>query len=440
MSNTNETQGQGEAQGAEYSDVMKMFNDYENKSDDNNKPKLSKEAILARYFTPRNGVENFRILPPLAGRDIIEKAFFHYVVVNKPVANGKGWRKIYCPSHNSPRVPKLDADGNIFKDESGNQILVAQKCPLCERAEAIKKNLDNSIKYIKKENMTAEQLKIREANTLIYREAGKWEAKKYHIVRGIDKGMPKDGVKYWRFKENFKSQGVLDKLVPALKLFNEQHGIRPYDIAKGTDLYINVVDSKMPNGNTFKDVSSITARNPSKLYDDDIIVKQWLADTSTWRDVFKEASMTRVLNSAEYLEKVATGTDPYWDDRDQENKRYVFPDPADADLMIKANEKTESLDADTTTTTYEMASDVVGDSYGVNITNVTSEDVGTDVDDSVNVGAEFAQTTSQPATDATTVAQEQAPVEKTPVAATTVTQPATPSINEELDGYDDLPF
>ena len=56
--------------------------------------------------------------------------------------------------------------------------------------------------------------------------------------------------------------------------------------------------------------------------------------------------------------------------------------------MAKANERSESLDAGTTTT-YEMASDVsaasiVTDSYGVNIENVTSNDVGEDVDDSIN--------------------------------------------------------
>ena len=434
MENTNVNPSQDASQGGDFSDVMKMFNDYEKKSDE--QPKQSKENILAKYFTPRNSVENFRILPPLAGRDIIEKAFFHYVPVNKAVSSGKGWRKIYCPSHNSPRVPKLDSTGQPIRDEQGKPVLVAERCPLCERAESIKANLDNSIKYIKKENLTAEQKVIAEKNREIWREAGKWEAKKYHIVRGIDKGMPKDGVKYWRFKDNFKNQGVLDKLVPALKLFHEQHGFNPTDVNNGTDLYINVVDSRMPNGNTYKDVSSITAKNPSKLYEDEIVVKQWLADQSTWRDVFKEATMTKVLTPAQYLEKVAVGTDPYWDDRDQDNKRYVFPDPADAELMAKANEKSESLDAETSQN-YEMASDVaatsiVGDSYGVNINNVTTEDVGNDVDDSVNVGAEFTPPVAEP------VAQATQPVAQ--AVAEPVAQAATQSTDDELEDYDDLPF
>lgn len=425
MENTHENPNQGTAQGADYSDVMTMFNDYETKSED--KPKATKEDILAKYFTPRNGVEYFRILPPLQGRKIIESAFFHYVPVNKAVPGGKGWRKIYCPAHNSARVPKLDAQGNTINDQNGNPVLVAEHCPLCAKAETIKKGLDTSIKYVKKDAMNAAQLAIREKNSAIYKEAGKWEARKYHIVRGIDRGKVKDGVKFWRFKDNYKNQGILDKLVPALKLYHEDQQKNPTDVENGTDLYINVVDSRMPNGNTFKDVSSITARQPSKLYDDHIVVNQWLADQTTWRDVFKEASMTKVLTSPEYLKRVAAGTDPFWDDRDQENKRYVFPDPADANLMARANEKSESLDAESTGN-YEMASDVgvasvVADSYNVNIGNVQPEDVGTSTDDAVDVGAEFVP--SEPVA-------EQAPV----------ATPTTPSVEADMESeeYDDLPF
>ena len=431
MENTHETPNQGTAQGADYSDVMTMFSDYDNSSE--SKPKQSKEDILAKYFTPRNSVENFRVLPPLAGRKIIEEAFFHYVPVNKAVTGGKGWRKVYCPAHNSPKVPKLDAKGNVIKTEQGQPVLVHEKCPLCEKAESIKKSLDTSIKYIKKDAMTPAQLVIREKNSAIYKEAGKWEARKYSIVRGIDKGMPKDGVKFWRFKHNFKNQGVLDKLVPALRLFHEEYQTNPTDIQNGSDLYINVVDSKMPNGNTYKDVSSITAKKPSKLYDDEVVIRQWLGDQTIWRDVFKEATMTKVLSSPEYLERVAVGTDPYWDARDEDNKRYVFPDPADAELMAKANEKSESLDSDSTES-YEMASDVavsaVNDAYGVNITNVTAEDVGTHTDDAVDVGSEFTPEAQESViVVAEPVVQEQAPI----------TTPA-PTEAEGAEEYDDLPF
>lgn len=440
MNNENSNQeSQTNAQGADLNDVMKMFSDYDNNSDD--KPKQSKESILSKYFTPRNSQEKFRILPPIDGREIVEKAFFHYVPVNNPSkSTGKGYRKIYCSRHNSPRIPKLDSHGNVITTEDGKPVLVAQGCPLCEKSEAILKNLDLSVKYIKKENLTPEQLPIFNKNREILKEASKWEAKKYHIVRGIDRGMPKDGVKFWRFKDNYKKQGVLDKLVPALRLFMEQHKLNPTDIERGADLYINVIDTKMPNGTPYKDVSSITAMNPSKLYEDKFVADQWLGDRSTWRDVFKEASMTRVLDSHQYLERIAKGTDPYWDDRDQNNKRYVFPDPADAELMVKANEKTESLDGRANSEP-EMASDVaaniIGSSYNVNIGNVTSSDVGHDIDNSIDVGKQFvvaSQTNTQP--------KQAAPVQaEIPAQNSSQTESQNTSYeNNEDDNYDDLPF
>lgn len=420
----NKNGSQNTVQGAGLDDVMKMFNDYEKKSEET--PNKLKEDFLVKYFIPRNGVENFRILPPLDGRDIIEKAFFHYVEVNKASNKSpKGYKKIYCPKHNSPKVPKLDDSGNPILTEQGNPVLIPKRCPLCEKHEALLKKQNNSIKYIKKEDLTPEQKVISERNKEIWREANKWEAKKYYLVRGIDKGKPKDGIKFWRFKENFKNQGVYDKLVPALQLFFKQNkGIKPYDIENGTDLYINVVDSRLPNGNTYKDVSSITAMNPSKLHEDPIVVNQWISDTTNWRDVFKEASMTKVLNSEEYLERVAMGTDPFWDDRDEDNKRFIFPNPADAELMKKANERTESLDSEIKVD--EMASDillgsVINDSYNVNISNVTSEDVGVDIDNSVDVASEFKPKKPE------------------------VTKPVEikESVNESMnvdDNFDDLPF
>lgn len=439
--NVDQNQSPQSSQGGDLDDVLKLFNDYENKTENNSNPKQSKENILAKYFTPRNSVERFRILPPIQGRDIVEHAFFHRVPVNKP--NGKGWRKIYCPAHNSPKVPKLDANGNPITDEQGKPVLVNQRCPLCEKADAIRSKIDNSIKYIKKENYNDAQKAIAEKNGEIYKELGKWEAKKYHIVRGIDRGSVKDGVKYWRFKDNYKNQGVRDKLIPALKLFYEQYKANPTDPEKGCDLYINVVDSRLPNGTTYKDVSSITAMQPSKLYEDPIVVNQWLSDNSTWRDVFREASMTKVINPTQYLERVAKGTDPYWDDRDEKNKKYVFPDPADADLQAKANERTESLDANGNGEV-EMASDVaatsiVGSSYDVNINNVTTEDVGKDVDDSENVGAQF---TPKETESAETKKEEKVVEQKQPTQPEkSVEEPVYQGEDDDdLSEYNDLPF
>lgn len=438
MSQTSENAMSG--QGSDFASIAKMFNDYEKaKTVEGDKPvKLTKEQVLAKYFTPRNSTEYFRILPPLPGRDVVESAYFHYVPTNDSKSfNGKTYRKIFCPAHNSPKVPKRDAQGNVYLDQQGKPVMVAQRCPLCEKKNEILAKqipLKNSEgKFLKKEEMNPQQLEIKAKNDELYKKAMQFDAKKYHIVRGIDKGKPKDGVKYWRFKDNFKNQGVLDKLIPALKIFFEEYKINPTDVENGSDLYINVVEAEIPGTKKkYKDVSSITARKPSKLYDDPIIVQQWLNDKSTWRDVFKPVTMTRVLTPEQYLEKVALGIDPYWDEN---SKKWVFPSPADAELQAKANEKTQSLEA-TKEKDVELASDLANSSTfeTVNITNVTKEDVGTYQDDFVDVSAKFSPQAPQPTA-----------TQNTNVASQSVTDTEEEDSNsggfEDGEGdYDDLPF
>ena len=256
----------------------------------------------------------------------------------------------------------------------------------------------------------------------------KWEAKKFYIIRGIDKGQPKDGVKFWRFKHNFKKQGIYDKLTPALRMFYEENNLDFTDVERGSDLIITVVDNQIPGSNrTFRDVSSIMPRPSSQLHSDPIVVQQWLDDDITWRDVFKEAK-TRVLTSEEYMERVGRGVDPYWDDSDSNNKRWIFPDPSDVGFQTKANTRDENLDADVGSN-YEVASDVVMDSYQTaDINTIKKEDVGTFKDDAVEL-------TSQPSTPETVATEIVAP-ENTGDGVQDVESGDT----NNPDGYDDLPF
>lgn len=416
--------------------VQELFADYKNSNDRGDKggyeKKPTKEEILAKYFTPRKEKEVFRILPPLAGRKHIERAFFHPVPTNSP--SGKRYRKIYCPSHNDPKVPKLDVEGNQVLDSDGKPLMVSAPCPICEKSALMLTKQDQSIRKIKKENMTQAQLEIKKKNDEIYQEAMKWEAKKFYIVRGIDRGNTGDGVKFWRFKHNYRKQGINDKLMPALQNFYEQHKVDFADPNVGTDLIISTFQNSMPNGKSYTDVSNIMPRGQSKLYDDTMVMNQWLSDQTTWRDVFKPASAPE-LKSEEYLERIARGQDPYWDDSDPNNKRWVFPDPADAQIAAKVNDRS-NLDSNVMKENkVELASDLVSNSYQNNVTisNITSEDVGTYRDDAMDVGAEAAkefvpqQTTNQSQA-------ESVPSHSTP-------EVETPNVeSNESNDYDDLPF
>lgn len=380
MSNVNEGTN---PQGGNLSELKKMFSDFQKKQSQSNKRK-SREDLLAKYFVPRKTKETFRILPPKPGKKHIEEAFFHVVTTNTAGGKKKHGTIIYCPAHNDPRVPKMGVDGKPVLDQNGNPILVPAPCPLCAKHKRELAKQDPSLKGIKKENMNDAQKKIKAKNDENYMEAIKWEAKKFYIVRGIDKGAEKDGVKFWRFKHNYKNQGTLDKLLPILEDYMSTQQADFSDPQTGTDLNIIMTDSEF-NGRVYKAISAITARGKSPLSQDPIVMRQWLDDNVTWRDVFMPKKAPNIT-PFEFLEMVASGTSPYWDDSDANNKHWVFPNRPD--LEEAANTRNRNLDADDDDN-FEYASDIDEEEYPrVTISNITESKVGTFNDDASDMGKE----------------------------------------------------
>jgi hypothetical protein len=403
MENQNQT-------GQDLSQLKSMFSDYQKKQNQSTTRK-SREDILAKYFVPRKTKELFRILPPKAGRKHIEEAFFHVVTTNAAGGKKKHGTVIYCPMHNDAKVPKM-VDGKPVLDGNGNQIMIPAPCPLCAKHKKLLARQDQSLKGIKKENMSAQQLEIKAKNDEIYKEAIKWEAKKFYIVRGIDKGSEKDGVKFWRFKHNYKNQGTLDKLLPILEEYMTVHQADFSDAQNGTDLSIIMTDSEF-NGHVYKTISAITYRGKSPLHADPIVAKQWLDDDVIWRDVFKPKQAPG-MPPYEFLEATANGSNPYWDDTDQNNKRWVFP--GRPDLEEAANTRTRNLDA-TDDEDFEQASDLDEfETPRVTISNITESKVGEFTDNASDVGAEV-------------------------LAETLTDEEETSDVEGNLgDNYDDLPF
>ncbi len=367
------------------SQLKKMFSDYQKKQTQGTGKRKSREDILAKYFVPRNPKESFRILPPKPGKKYIEEAFFHVVPTNIAGGKKKHGTIIYCPSHNDPKVPKLDSNGKPLLDSNGQPILIPAPCPLCSKAKKMLSKQDPSIKGIKKESLNDDQKKIYEKNKEIFTEANKWEAKKFYIVRGIDKGAEKDGVKFWRFKHNFKNDGTLDKLLPVLEQYMSSNQADFTDPVNGTNLTIVMTDSEF-NGRSYKKISAIMFNAKSPLHGDPMVVRQWLDDDITWRDVFKPKQAPGIT-PYEFLEMIAMGTNPYWDDVDQSNKHWVFP--GRPDLEEAANTRNRNLDGDDDDN-FEYASDLSEDEYPeyprVTISNITESNVGSYSDNSVDVG------------------------------------------------------
>lgn len=355
--------------------IKEMFDDYENQKKQRNGGKKI-DDILSKIFIPRNTKEYFRILPPKKGEKIIEKAYFHQVQVNS--STGKRWKKIYCLKNNGDKVVKLNDDGTPVLDQQGKKVYVQPRCPLCEKEEEILKKQDNSIKGIKKEEMTPQQKVIFEKNKEIFSESQKWSAKKFYIISGIDRLAEKHGKKFWRFKHNYRNNGVLDKLMPVLSDFVDNTGVNFTDPMKGADCSITVVDAYMPNGKTYKDVSAISMTNQKPLHSESTVIKQWLDDDITWRDVFKPASVP-VISSEEYLDMIIKGTDPYWDDSNPQNKHWVFP--GRPDLEQKAKDSFVPKDGVDRTAEIDEKIDLLNKKIG----NLSYEDIGTYQDNHIDL-------------------------------------------------------
>jgi len=414
-----------------HEDLKQMFSDYQKKQTQGS-GKKSREDLLAKYFVPRKTKEIFRILPPKKNRKHIEEAFFHVVTTNAAGGKKKHGTVIYCPAHNDQKVQKM-INGVPQLDGNGAPLMIPAACPLCAQNKKWLAKQDPSLKGVKKENMNATQLVVKAKNDEIYKEAIKWEAKKFYIVRGIDKGAEKDGVKFWRFKSNFKNQGTLDKLLPILNEFYESQQADFSSPVDGTDLAIIMTDSEF-NGHVYKTISAITARGKSPLHADSLVARQWLDDDITWREVFqpKKAPNTTPY---EFLEMVASGSNPYWDDTDQTNKHWVFPGRPDLEEL--ANNRQRNLDADTEDD-FEQASDL--DEDYVTISNITPSQVGTYKDDAMDLGkTAIAETAPVSApVSAPVAAPVSAPV--APVSAPVANPLAETPVAEGATNYDDLPF
>jgi hypothetical protein len=416
MENLNQT-------GQDLSQLKSMFSDYQRKQAQSTTRK-SREDILAKYFVPRASKEVFRILPPKAGRKHIEEAFFHVVTTNAAGGKKKHGTVIYCPAHNDPKVPKLGTDGKPILDDQGAPLMVPAPCPLCARHKEWLAKQDPSIKGIKKENLNDMQKVVWGKNLEIYKEAIKWEAKKFYIVRGIDKGKEKDGVKFWRFKHNYKNQGTLDKLLPILEDYMTSQQADFSDAVTGTDLNIIMTDSEF-NNHVYKAISAITAKGKSPLHADPVVAQAWLDDDISWRDVFKPKQAPN-MPPYDFLVSVANGTNPYWEDTDQTNKHWVFP--GRPDLEEKANTRTMNLDSDEKE--FEQASDLVEqETPRVTITNITPEKVGTYTDDASDLGKEILTNAPDNSSDEDTVEYPEEDGE-----------PVTDEGQDIGSNYDDLPF
>lgn len=227
-----------------------------------NQNKVSQEDRLKKFFVPilskgeKHGERRIRILPVTPGESPFVEVNFHEILVDG------SYVKLYDPKQEGKRSPLNEVQEALLMSglESDREL------------------------------------------------AKQYRARKFFIVKLIDRDNEDHGVKFWRFKFNYKNEGVYDKIYP---LFKNKGDIT--DPNTGRDLIISLGISKSGNGKEYTTITSIIPDDASPLHTDSEISESWIQDELIWSDVYSK-------KSEEYLELVAKGETPRWD---SEQKKFV---------------------------------------------------------------------------------------------------------------------
>ena len=250
-------------------------------SSTNSSSKMSSEDRMKKYFAAllkdneKQGQRRVRILPTTDGSSPFKEVWFHEVNID-----GK-WQKFYDPGKNDN-----------------------ERSPLNEVYEEL----------ISTGKETDKQL------------AAQYRARKFYIVKVIDRDNEQDGVKFWRFKHNYKQEGILDKIIPIWKAKGDIT-----DPDNGRDLILELTKAKTPKGATYTVIQTIMYDDPSPIHTDETQMSEWVADELTWEDVYSKKPV-------EYLEAIARGETPRWD---SEKGGYVYSNDEVGEVSMGGSPKVE---------------------------------------------------------------------------------------------------
>jgi len=226
--------------------------------------KMSQDERMKKYFAAilkdneKQGQKRLRILPTKDGSSPFKEVWFHEVQVD-----GK-WVKLYDPGKNDN-----------------------ERSPLSEVYEELMSTGKENDKKL----------------------ASTYKPRKFYIVKVVDRDNESDGVKFWRFKHNYKNEGILDKIIP---IWRNKGDIT--DPEKGRDLILELTKAKTPKGATYTVIQTIMYDDAAPVHTDKETSDSWINDELTWEDVYSK-------KPEEYLEAIARGETPRWD---SDSGKYVY--------------------------------------------------------------------------------------------------------------------
>ena len=249
---------------------------YENskQSGSSSTSKMSQEERMKKYFaailkdSEKQGQKKIRILPTTDGSSPFKEVWFHEINVD-----GK-WQKFYDPGKNDN-----------------------ERSPLNEVYEELMSTGKESDKELAKQ----------------------YKSRKFYIVKVIDRDHEEDGPKFWRFKHNYKNDGILDKIIP---IWRNKGDIT--DPTNGRDLVIELAKAKTPKGSTYTVIQTVMYDDPTPTHEDSETANIWINDELTWEDVYSKKPV-------EYLEAIARGETPRWD---TDAGKYIYSNSDESEVSM----------------------------------------------------------------------------------------------------------
>ena len=217
--------------------------------------KFTQEERMKKYFAAilqdkeTQGQRRLRILPTKDGSSPFKEVWYHEIQVD-----GK-FQKFYDPGKND-----------------------SERSPLNEVYEELRSTGKESDKELAKQYLS----------------------RKFYIVKVIDRDNEADGVKFWRFKANYKNEGIYDKIIP---IYRNKGDIS--DPVTGRDLILELTKAKTPKGAYYTVIQTVMYDDAAPVHEDKTIADGWVNDELTWEDVYSKKPV-------EYLEAIARGETPKW--------------------------------------------------------------------------------------------------------------------------------
>lgn len=230
-----------------------MLEQYKTKSESKFTNTNKKTYDIKNYFSTfiEKGVDSatktIRIVPTIDGSSPFVEVYCHKSKV------GKDWKTFACLKHE--------------KDKP---------CPFCEAREELLSTGTEEMKDLAK----------------------KYNARLMYIVKVIDRDHEEDGVKFWRFNNDYTKKGVLDKIYGVISAIKK-------DITSsetGRDLVLTI------NRGAKNEIviSSIVSLDASPLSTDTTKLANWTSDMRTWEDVYS-------VKGYDFLSLIVRGETPVWD-------------------------------------------------------------------------------------------------------------------------------